>query len=182
MALGANFGGEVGAATRSHQTWGPIVGAHLELNPIAGLHIGGYITDTIVEPDEGRSTRNTVSFVSVGGRLRYLLPVIPKLRVIFSAGVGYVYAEYPGYPAAPTGITNPTVSQQLGLTDVRDGNFIEVPLGLGAAYTVFSHTDLSLTGTWRPGYSFKGAAYEGDNSYAKPTQGVSITLGLSFFF
>ena len=176
------MGAEGGVATRSNYSWGPFVGAHFELRPIAGLRVGAYVTDTFVKPEDGRSTRSFISHVSVGGRLRYLLEVMPKLGVFATAGIGYVYSDYPGYDVAPKGIVNPTITQELGRIEVRNGNFIEVPLGAGVSYTAFAHTNLSLGLTWRPGFSFKGTAYEGEGSYARPTQGFSGTLGLSFFF
>jgi hypothetical protein len=181
-AMGVDMGIEGGTGTRSNSSWGPFVGAHLEFRPIAGLRVGGYFSDTFVKPEDGRPTRSYISYVSVGGRLRYLHQVLPKLGVFATAGLGYVFSDYPGYEAAPQGIVNPTVSQQLGKIEVRNGSFLEAPIGAGVAYTAFAHTNLSLSLTWRPGFSFKGAAYEGEGSYARPTQGFSGSLGLSFFF
>jgi hypothetical protein len=180
-ALGVDMGVEGGVATRTNYTWGPIIGGHLELRPVAGLRIGAYVTDTFVKRDS--SDLDFISYVSVGGRVRYLHDVTPKFHVFGSVVLGYVYAEYPGYKIPDAPITNPTVTQQqIGRIDVRDGNFLELPVGAGVAYTAFAHTNFSLSLTWRPGFSFKGEAYEGQGAYAKPTQGFSGTLGMSFFF
>lgn len=182
-ALGADIGAEAGAATRTGASWGPIVGGHLELRPIAGLRVGGYATLNYVDLENGRSSSDSTSYTSVGGRVRYLHTLAPKLSVLGTIGLGYVMAEHPGYRLAASSITNPTQTQtQLGQIEARSGSFLELPVGLGVAYTAFKHTNLSLNLTWRPGFSFKGDAYEGEGAYTKPTQGFSGTLGLSIFF
>lgn len=181
--MGLDIGAEGGVAIRSHSTWGPFVGGHLELRPITGLRVGVYVTDTVVTQDGKRTQDQSTSHVSIGGRLRYFVEVAPKLKLFGTAGLGYVQSQFPSVPVAPQGIVNPTLTQsELGQFDIRDGHFLELPIGGGVAYTVFEHTNLSLNLAWRPGFSFQGSAYEGEGAYAKPTQGFSASLGLSFYY
>jgi opacity protein-like surface antigen len=182
-ALGLDTGVEGGVATRSNYSWGPFYGAHLELRPFKGLRVGAYFSDTLQNATDGRKAKEYISHVSVGGRVRYLFDFNEKLHAFGAVGIGYVYSEFPAYEIPAKPIVNPTMSQQqLGRLDVRDGNFIEVPVSAGVAYSAFSHTNFSLNLAWRPGFSFKGEAYEGEGSYARPTQGFSASLGMSFFF
>lgn len=176
-ALGANLGVEGGVGTRTNMEWGPMIGAHLELRPIQGLLVGAYVTDLLVDPTQPANDQ-TASFVSIGGRIRYIQSVAPRVRIYGMVGLGYVIADYPPYVIPRPSTTDATQPE----IEVRKGNFLEIPVGAGAAFNVFKATDLTLNLAWRPGVAFRGAAYEGPSPYAKPTHGFSATLGLSFFF
>lgn len=183
QAWGLNAGVDGGLASRSGFGVGPTVGAHAELRLFKGLQVGGYFSYYSLDPKESPSDAQAhTGFASLGGRVRYLHPVLPWLRPFASLGVGYTMVEYPAYNVAPKGLVNPSVSQQLGKLEAREGNFIEIPVGLGVAMSPARATDIELGFTWRQGTSFKGAAYEGEGSYSKPEGGFTLTAGVSLFF
>ena len=183
-ALGAHFGGEAGIGTRSHQGFGPVIGAHLELNIIEGLYVGGYINDMLVYPDnQPDNIEKRASFVALGGRIRYAITVAPKLRPYLAVGLGYVYAEYPGFAFQPGTVAGQQNSTTIGRISAYDGHFVELPVQLGLAWEWFSHSQLDLGLAWRPGFAFGGDAYDSKlGNLPKPTQGFTATLGLNFFF
>lgn len=182
-AFGAHFGGELGAGTRSHHGWGPVIGAHFDFNLIEGLYVGAYVNDMLVYPDnQPDANEKRASFLALGGRVKYAYTVIPKLRPYLSVGLGYVYAENPGFAVQTTVIQGQNDSTNIGRIEAKSGNFLELPVTIGASYEVFKHTELDLGLAWRPGFSFGGDAYEGTNHLPKPGAGFSATVGLSFFF
>ena len=185
-ALGAHFGGEVGVGTRSHHGFGPTVGAHFELSLIPGLFVGGYVHDTLVYPDnQPDDNEKRASFLAVGGRIRYALTVAPKLRPYAAIGLGYVYAQNPGFATNPSDLAILQKSEGTSAVRAPSGHFLELPITFGVAYEVFSHTEIDLGLSIRPGFSFKGDAYEGpagQDPLPKPSLGLGAAVGLSFYF
>jgi hypothetical protein len=98
------------------------------------------------------------------------------------AGVGQTWVDYPAFAVQQPSVVNPQNSADLGLLSSRSGKFIEVPLGLGIGYQPFKPFHVDLGFTYRPGFSFKGDAYEvstGFEPYRQSTGGWSVTLGIS---
>jgi hypothetical protein len=178
-----NIGGDLGFMARTGTKLGFGAGAHLELQPIPGLLIGPYFFHGNAHlTDDPTPSQTGATFNAVGGRVRYQLAVTPKVKPFLSAGVGYTFAEFPAVSTAPTGVVNPSSSHDLGLLQVRSGNFIEVPLGIGLAFEPVPRVQPYIAGYWRPGFSFKGSAYADDSPFTKSTGGFSATIGLAAIF
>jgi hypothetical protein len=178
-----NVGGDLGFMARTDTKLGFGAGAHVELQPIAGLLIGPYFFHGNAHLKEDPTPSQIgVSYNSVGGRVRYQLAVTPTIKPFLGVGVGYTFSEYPAISTAPQGVVNPASSHDLGLLQVRSGNFVEIPLGGGIAFEPVPRVQLSLSGYWRPAVSFKGTAYDDDSPFSKAFGGFSATAGLAAIF
>jgi hypothetical protein len=179
-----NVGLEGGLAKRTETKVGPAWGAHAELNPILGLHVGPYFFYSVNDPSDSSSAFVTrgIRFTTVGGRVRYIFDFLGKDFMPYAfVGLGYTSVSYPGIPVP--GTFSPVTSQTAGNTYTPEGSFMEVPLGLGIAHTAFKVVQFDLGAAWRPGTTFRGNAYEGNSAPAtKPSGGFSVTLGASFAF
>jgi opacity protein-like surface antigen len=178
-----NVGADLGFAARTDTKLGFGAGAHIEVQPIPGLLIGPYFFHGSAHlKDDPTPSKTTVSDNAIGGRVRYQLAVTPRIKPFLGAGVGYTFVEFPALSTAPTGVVNPASSHDLGLLQVRSGKFVEVPLGGGIAFEPLPRVQLSLSGYWRPAFSFSGTAYDDDSPFKKAFGGFSATVGLAAIF
>lgn len=179
-----NVGAEVGAGKRTDTNVGVAAGAHLEVNPVGGLYVGGYFF--YLNADENAppyATKDSIRFNTLGGRLRYVLPASKQWKPFVMAGLGQTWASYPSF-LVPSGTTlnASTSSQQLGEVDSRKGRFLEIPLGLGIIYQPVKQAHVDLGFAYRIGTHFKGDAYEpppNHVAYEEGKGGWSVTLGVA---
>jgi len=100
-------------------------------------------------------------FNTLGLRARVMLPVPGSFKPYAYIGAGYTWVGYTyKFPSAGD----------------QTGRFIEIPIGVGAAYEVLPLLQLSLDVAYRPGSSFGGAAYD-NGLISKPSSGYSVLLG-----
>src|SRR5262245_49861648 len=91
-----DVGFEGGAAARSTTNVGLGAGLHLELNPIAGLFLGGYYFHlSAKESDPPHATHDSVTFNTVGGRVRYIFTMVhPNWQPYVMVGLGQTWVNY----------------------------------------------------------------------------------------
>jgi hypothetical protein len=175
-----NLGPELGVAYRSSDPKlnpGFAVGARAEYKLVPMLAVGAYVLWYELGEDIPDIHSNT-SFTAVGGRMRFMLPLPGSSFSPYAfAGLGYVRASYPEeFSVKPTMSTTPTAE----LTK-HDGWFLEVPIGLGLAWKPFKVVQLSVDYALRPGFNYKGSAYEGAHP-CNDKIGMSLLFGVALDF
>lgn len=154
---------------------GLAAGAHAELKLVPMLSVGAYYLWYSLNPSDEIAGVANASFHTWGGRVRFTLPLPgSNFRPFAYAGLGRTGVSYPGeFSAQPAYAASPIAAD----ITKREGWFLETPIGLGLGYQVLRIVQLSADFALRPGFSFKGDAYEGEKAFDKPTMGFSFLLG-----
>jgi opacity protein-like surface antigen len=160
-----NVGAEAGLVKRTADSpnnlkLGVGYGVHGELDLLPLIKVGPYLLhyelsgadDVVGVPD--------AVFTVLGLRARLMLPVPGPVKPYAYVGAGYTWVNY-NYP----------------VIDTRSGRFIEIPIGVGAAYEPLPLLQISLDVAYRPAASFGGAAYESPLAISHPASGYSVLLG-----
>jgi len=154
---------------------GMAAGAHAEIKLVPMLSIGPYFLWYSLNPKDSVAGVANTAFHTWGGRVRFTLPLPgSSFRPFAYAGLGRTGVSYPGEFATQAAYTASPIAADI---TKREGWFLEVPIGLGLGYQILRVVQLSADFALRPGFSFKGEAYEGDKAYDKPTMGLSFLLG-----
>src|SRR5262249_17890557 len=98
------------------------------------------------------------NFNVLGLRARLTLP-LPVIKPYGYIGAGYTWVSY----ALP--------GRDLG------GHFLEIPIGIGVAYSILPLLQGSLEVAYRPGSAFGGDAF--DLGVSRPDSGFSVLLGIA---
>jgi hypothetical protein len=172
-----NVGPDLGVAYRSSEpklNAGFAAGAHLEAKLVPMVSLGGYFLWYGLKTDFPGINSST-AFTTVGGRVRFHLPLPDSnFRPYAFIGLGRVAVSYPGEYALNT---VPYATPRSASFAKREGWFLEVPIGLGAAYKVASIAQVFLDFAFRPGFNFKGDAYTGTNPVDEPKMGLTVLAG-----
>jgi hypothetical protein len=155
-----NAGAEVGLANRTDLKLGVAFGVHGELSLLPLLLIGPYYLHYDLSGDDTLIGTPKASFNELGLRARLMLP-IPGSDI---------------HPYGYVGFGNTWVSTSLAGISGASGHFLDTPIGAGLAFSVLPMFQVSIEGAYRPGFSFGGDAFSGDNA-SKPTSGWSALLG-----
>lgn len=154
---------------------GLAAGAHAEIKLVPMLSVGPYFLWYTLNPSDAGAGVANAAFHTWGGRVRFTLPLPgSSFRPFAYAGLGRTGVSYPGEFVSQPAYTSTPVAADI---TKREGWFLEAPLGLGLGYQVLRIVQLSADFALRPGFSFKGDAYEGSKGYDKPTMGFSCLLG-----
>jgi hypothetical protein len=176
-----NVGGEIGMAYRSSEPKlnpGIAAGVHAEYKLIPMLSLGAYFLYYELSPDQTIITPSA-QFTTVGGRLRFTLPLPgSKFRPYAFAGLGRTGTTYPGEMS----LSGPYASPRTAEFTRRSGWFLEMPIGLGLGYQVARIAQISADFALRPGFNFKGDAFDGPNPVDQPKMGFSVLLGAALDF
>ncbi len=154
---------------------GLAAGAHAEFKIIPMLSIGPYYLWSSLNPSDASAMAANAVLHSWGGRIRFTLPLPDSsFRPFAYAGLGRTGIHYPGEYGAGNAYESGPLAADL---TSRSGWFLEVPIGLGLGYQVQRAVQLSADFALRPGFNFKGDAFEGEKAYDQPKMGLSLLLG-----
>ena len=154
-----NVGGEVGLFDRSAPAPNDLelglgYGLHGEIGLLPFITVGPYYLHYQLSGSPG------AIFNVLGARARLTLP-LPVIEPYGYVGVGYTWVSY-----------------DTPLPGDFTGNFVEIPLGVGVAYSIIPLLKGSLDFAYRPGSGFAGSAYD-FWGITKPTGGFSVLLGIA---
>lgn len=160
-----NAGGEVGLVKRSasppsNLQLGLGYGLHGELGFLPFIAVGPYYLHYQLSADD-RSLLGAgdANFNVLGLRARLTLPLPVGVKPYAYIGAGYTWVSY-ALPGRDVG-----------------GHFVEIPIGVGIAYSILPLIQGSLEFAYRPGSGFGGDAF--DSGVSKPDGGFSVLLGIA---
>lgn len=162
-----NVGAEAGLVKRTADSpnnlkLGVGYGVHAELDLLPLLKIGPYLLHYELSGADESAVAADAAFTALGLRARLMLPVPGSIKPYAYVGAGYTWVTY----------TYPVI-------DDRAGRFIEIPIGIGAAYEPLPLLQISLDVAYRPATSFGGTAYDSTPSITHPGTGYSALLGVA---
>ena len=162
-----NVGAEAGLVKRTADSpnnlkLGVGYGVHAELDLIPLLKVGPYLLHYELAGADESPLSADAAFTALGLRARLMLPVPGSIKPYAYIGAGYTWVNY----------TYPVI-------DDRPGRFIEIPIGVGAAYEPLPLLQISLDAAYRPATSFGGTAYEPTSPITHPGTGYSVLLGVA---
>jgi opacity protein-like surface antigen len=170
---GSGIGAEIGLVKRYDQKRSnPSLGYGLQLHGhfdvIPTVRLGPYYMLSKLSSHEVVG----ITINSFGARATFMVPVSGDVRPYLYAGAGYSWISYsyggfiecvPGVQCAPP---------------EGSGAYLELPLGVGVAYSVSPLFQLSLDAAYRPGFGFSGKVFDGGD--ARPTHGWSLLFGAAY--
>jgi opacity protein-like surface antigen len=161
-----NVGAEAGLVKRTADSpnnlkLGVGYGVHAELDLLPLLKIGPYLLHYELSGADDLVGSPDAAFTALGLRARLMLPVPGSIKPYAYVGAGYTWVTY----------TYPVI-------DDRAGRFVEIPIGVGAAFEPLPLLQISLDVAYRPATSFGGVAYS-TPSITHPGTGYSALLGVA---
>jgi hypothetical protein len=160
-----NAGAEVGlfkrsASPPSNLQLGLGYGFHGEIGLLPFITVGPYYLHYQLSADDRPLVLAAdANFNVLGLRARLTLPLPIGFKPYAYVGAGYTWVDY----ALPLGD--------------RGGHFVEIPIGIGLAYSIVPLIQGSLEFAYRPGSAFGGEAF--DLGVSKPDSGFSVLLGIA---
>ena len=138
--------------------FGPVVELHGHVAVLPMLRAGVYFS-TDLSPQSGTPSYPTRHMYSGGLRAKITPPLLrtDTITTWIFTGLGYTYAYGPSFPLDLTVLNGGTVH---GFFDGASGHFFEIPLGVGAAWTVRKPWQLFSELGLRYGFGHGGDLYD----------------------